>query len=219
MLIDANEFWDQKDFGLIHNLTETYSLQHTRPKRSWTNIHKKEEEKITTQEEAAGLRHHGQGGGAVEAAAASRALIEVGDGEGGGEGTDVEADIGVVPHHLVDAEPGEQDLDAHPLQVRQRSRLYLPGDLPAVLEYVPSLHLELAIPAEVHLEAPIPVQYVALHALGEDSLGEFELLEHLVGGGSLGNRSLEGERGDEEEEETRSNFEDRHCRQEGFGDG
>lgn len=121
-------------------------------------------------------------------AAAGRTLLEVGGGEGSREGADVEKEFISAPHHLVDSEPEEEDLDADPSEAGQRPRADGAGDLLLVMQQVAAGDLELAVAAEVDLKAPIVVQGVTLHALGEDSRRKAVFLQHLVDRWHIGSK-------------------------------
>lgn len=134
------------------------------------------------------IRNHG--GRAIKAAAAAGALLEVGQPEGCRQRADIEIDLVATPHHLIDPKPQKEDLDADASKVGQRPRGHRAGDLSLVVQQVAAGDLELAVAAQIHLEAPILIQNVAPHALREDPSGEIVLLQHLVGGRLVGDLGL-----------------------------
>jgi hypothetical protein len=154
-------------------------------------------------------------GGAVAAAAAApalRGLLEVVGGERLRERADVEHEVGRVLHDdAVDAPVEEEHPHRDAAEVPDAAALHVAVDPPPVREPVPAVDVELAVPAQEHLERAVrrPVR-VPRHALRQDAPREPEPLQHLVrarlargvaGRGRQDRRVGLGRRDDGEEEE------------------
>jgi hypothetical protein len=109
-----------------------------------------------------------------------RAVGEVGDGEGRGDGADVEAELVAGAVDLADGDPEEEHLDADPIQGREAAGRGGAGDAGVVAHQPRARQQELARAREVHLEAAVGAELVPRHALREDAPREVVPLQHLV---------------------------------------
>lgn len=133
-------------------------------------------------------------------AAAVGAVGEVGEGEGGGDGADVEAERVAGAVDLADGEPDEEHLDVDALERREPAGGGGAGDAGAVPDQPRPRQHELAVPREVHLEAPVLPELVPLHPHRQDPPREVVLLQHLVRRRRRCRRPVAGRRHEEEDD-------------------